>query len=116
MEDVRRIEFQRIHRIGKKSRRYTRPVIARFLRFQDRELVFNAARGMRDSLEVKVPADLPKEGRERRKNQWPKLRQARAEGKRAFFSWQEPDQLYIDGTQVPEENRVTTATQLGPTF
>ena len=67
MEDVRRIEFQRIHRIGKKSRRYTRPVIARFLRFQDRELVFNAARGMRDSLEVKVPADLPKEGRERRK-------------------------------------------------
>ena len=50
MEDVRRIEFQRIHRIRKKSRRYTRPVIARFLRFQDRELVFNAARGMRDSL------------------------------------------------------------------
>ena len=43
IEDViiRRIEFQRIHRIGKKSSRYTRPVIARFLRFQDRELVFN---------------------------------------------------------------------------
>ena len=54
IEDVRRIEFQRIHRIDKKSRRYTRPVIARFLRFQDRELVFNAARVMRDSLEVKV--------------------------------------------------------------
>ena len=102
MEDVRRIEFQRIHRIGKKSSRYTRPVIARFLRFQDRELVFNAARGMRDLLEVKVLADLPKEVRERRKNQWPKLRQARAEGKRAFFSWQEPDKLYIDGILAPE--------------
>ena len=102
MEDVRRIEFQRIHRIGKKSSRYTRPVIARFLRFQDRELVFNAAREMRDSLEVKVLADLPKEVRERRKNQWPKLRQARAEGKRAFFSWQEPDKLYIDGILVAE--------------
>ena len=63
-----------------------------------------------------MPADLPKEGRERRTNQWPKLRQAREEGKRAFFSWQEPDQLYIDGTQVPEQNRVTTATQFGPTF
>ena len=80
MEDVRRIEFQRIHRIGKKSSRYIRPVIARFLRFQDRELVFNAAREMRDSLEVKVLAGLPKEVRERKKNQWPKLRQARAEG------------------------------------
>ena len=73
MEDVRRIEFQRIHRIGKKSSRYIRPVIARFLRFQDRELVFNAAREMRDSLEVKVLADLPREVREQRKNQWPKL-------------------------------------------
>ena len=62
MEDLRRIEFQRIHRISKKSSRYTRPVIARFLRFQDRELVFNAAREMRDSLEVKVFADLRKEG------------------------------------------------------
>ena len=80
MEDVRLIEFQRIHRISKKSSRYTRPVIAHFLRFQDRELVFNAAREMRDSLEVKVLADLPKEVRERKKNQWPKLRQARAEG------------------------------------
>ena len=86
MEDVRRIDFQRIHRIGKKSSRYTRPVIVRFLRFQDREMVFNAAREMR----------------ERRKYQWPKLRQARAEGKRAFFSWQEPDKLYIDGILVPE--------------
>ena len=102
MEDIRQIEFQRIHRICKKSSRYTRPVIARFLRFQDRELVFNAAREMRDSLEVKVLADLPKEVRERRKNQWPKLRQARAEGKRAFFSWQEPDKLYIDGILVAE--------------
>ena len=99
MEDVWRIEFQRIHRIGKKS---TRPVIARFLRYQDRELVFNAAREIRESLEVKVLADLPKEVRERRKNQWPKLRQARAEGKRAFFSWQEPYKLYIDGILVPE--------------
>ena len=102
MVDVRRIECQRIHRIGKKSSRYTRPVITPFRCFQDRELVFNAARGMRDSLEVKVLADLPKEVRERRKNQWPKLRQARAEGKPAFFSWQEPDKLYIDGILVPE--------------
>ena len=47
-------------------------------------------------------ADLPKEVRERRKNQWPKLRQARAEGKQAFFSWQEPDKLYVDGILVPE--------------
>ena len=92
----------RIHRISKKSSRYTRPVIERFLRFQERESVFNAAREMRDSLEVKVLADLRKEIRERRKNQRPKFRQARAEAKGAFFSWQKPDKLYIDGILVPK--------------
>ena len=68
-----------------------------FLRFQDREVVFGTVREMRDSLEVKVLADLPREIRERRKNQWPRLRQAREEGKRSVFSWHEPDKLYING-------------------
>ena len=53
VEDVRRIEFQRIHRIGKKSRE-VRPVIARFLHFQDREFIFNKARELSGLLSIKV--------------------------------------------------------------
>ena len=40
--------------------------------------------------------DLPKEIRDRRKVQWPKLKKAREEGKTGYFSWREPDKLYID--------------------
>ena len=100
IEDVRRIEFQRIHRIGKKSSE-VRPVIARFLRFQDREFIFNKAREMSGSLSIKVLVDLPKEVRDRRKAQWPKLKQAREEGKTGYFSRREPDKLYINGEFVP---------------
>ena len=100
IEDVRRLEFQRIHRIGKKSSE-VRPVIARFLRFQDREFIFNKAREMSGSLSIKVLVDLPKEIRDRRKAQWPKLKQARDEGKTGYFSRREPDKLYINGQFVP---------------
>ena len=100
IEDVRRIEFQRIRRIGKKSSE-VRPVIARFLRFQDREFIFNKAREMSGSLSIKVLVDLPKEIRDRRKAQWPKLKQARDKGKTGYFSRRKPDKLYINGQFVP---------------
>ena len=53
VENAREIEFQRIHRLGKKKpdERQTRPIIARFLRFPERELIFKsvqrAGRGSR---------------------------------------------------------------------
>ena len=100
IEEVRKIEFQRIHRIGKKSNEI-RPIIACFLRFQDREYVFKRAKEMSRSLDFKVLVDLPKEIRDRRKAQWPKLKKDREEGKTGYFSWREPDKLYIDGVFVP---------------
>ena len=44
--------------------------------------------------------DIPKELHELRKKQIDKLKQARRDGKRAFFSKTEPDKLYIDGKYV----------------
>ena len=95
IEKVRKIEFQRIHKICKKSNEI-RPIIARFLRFQDREYILKRAKEMSSSLDFKVLVDLPKEIRDRRKAQWPKLKKARDEGKTGYFSWCEPDKLYID--------------------
>ena len=50
IKEVRKIEFQRIHRIGKKSSEI-RPIIARVLRFRDREYIFKRAREMSSSLD-----------------------------------------------------------------
>ena len=101
LEGVRDIEFQRVHRIGKKKAGAVRPIIARFLRFPDRERIFRRTLEVRDVTEVRVFTDLPKEIQERRKKQWPKLKKAREEGKVASFDRKEPDKLYIDGHLIP---------------
>ena len=101
IEGARDIEFQRVHRIGKKKTGVSRPIIARFLGFPDRERIFRRAFEVRDDTEVRVFTDLPKEIQERRKRQWPKLKKAREEGKLASFDKKEPDKLYIDGHFVP---------------
>ena len=44
--------------------------------------------------------EIPKELHELRKQQMDKLRHARKDGKRPFFSKTEPDKLYIDGRYV----------------
>lgn len=97
IENPRRIEFQRIHRLGKKKAGQSRQIIARFLRFPERELVFRNVRDLGEESEVKVYADYPSEIQQRRKKLWPKMKKAREEGRTAFFDKQQPDKLIIDG-------------------
>lgn len=97
LENARNIEFQRVHRLGKRKAGQSRPIIVRFLRFPERELVFRKVRDLGGESEVKVYADLPKIIRDRRQKLWPKMKKAREEGKVAFFDKREPDKLYIDG-------------------
>ena len=52
--DSKNIEFQRVHRIGKKKTGEARPVIVRFLKFPERELVFRKAREMESDIDVKI--------------------------------------------------------------
>ena len=101
LDGARDIEFQRVHRIGKKKTGTSRPIIARFLRFPDRERIFRRALEVRDDLEVRVFTDLPKKIQERPTKQWPKLKKAREEGKLVSFHKKEPDKLYIDGHFIP---------------
>ena len=101
LEITEDIEFQRAHRIGKKRTGETRPVIVRFLRFPEREMVFKRAREMQEETNVKVYADYLKEISERRKQQWPRMKKAREEGKIAIFLKSEPDKLFINGHFVP---------------
>ena len=97
IEGARSIEFQRVHRLRRKKAGTSCPIIARFLRYPDRERVFKAALEAQDEIGVKVYADLPKEIQENRKKQSPRLKRAREEGKIAYFSRKEPDKLFIEG-------------------
>ena len=101
IDDARSIEYQRVHQMGKprKENRRERIIIARFLRFSDRERVLKCGRTLKDT-GCKVYEDLPKEIHEMRKLQMEKLKNARKDGKHAYFSRSEPDKLYINGKHV----------------
>ena len=102
IQDAKGIEFQRVHRMGKPrtgSGNGSRTVIARFLRYSDRERVFKCGRKLKDT-NFKMFEDIPKELHELRKTQMDKLKKAKKDGKRAYFNKFEPDKLFIDGKYV----------------
>ena len=99
--DMGDIEFQRVHRVGKvNDDERPRPIIARFLRYGDREFIFSKARDLKDT-GYGISTDFPREIVRRRKDQGKKLTDARKDVKRAFFSRTEPDKLYIGGVLIP---------------
>ena len=95
------IEFQRIHRIGRlnPSQDKPRPIIARFLRYSDRELVMSRAKKLTGK-GFGISADFPKDIVKRRKELMPKFKKAKEEGQSAFFKRSEPDKLYVEGIRV----------------
>ncbi|KAL9958754.1 hypothetical protein ACROYT_G035812 [Oculina patagonica] len=103
--DSDEIEFQRVHRLGKRVQGQTRPIIARFLRFQERGCIFKSVRELGEAADtdVKVYADFPEEIRRRRKLQWPKMKKAREEDSLNFFL-ENPEipKLTADDAQICE--------------
>ena len=102
VENAQSIEFQRVHRVGKKDRNTRKPrtIIARCLRFEDRENLFSCQRNIDSQLNFGIGPDLPKQVIDMRKRLIPKMVQARKDGKRAAFSRTEPYKLFIDGMEV----------------
>ena len=100
-DPVNNIEFQRVHRIGKVNSNKPRAIIARFLRFSDREKVLRAGFKINKNTNFKVLEDYPQEIITRRRAQMSKLMKAKKKGKKVSFSKKEPDKLYIDGVYVP---------------
>ena len=92
------IEFQCIHRIGKKGDR-PRMIIARFLRYADRERVMKNAFKLKET-DFKIFEDLPKELFSLRKKYLPAFYEVKKAGKKAVFSKSEPDKLFIDGKLI----------------
>ena len=98
-EDPRRIEIQRVHRIGKSITGKPTPILARFLRFPDREMILRQGFRLKDT-EFMILQDFPQEIIEKRRKMMPKLKQAKDKGLRVSFSKSEPDKLIINGKVV----------------
>ena len=75
IQDAHSIEFQLVHRLGKPrtDNDKDRVIIARFLRYSDRERVLKCGRRLKDT-EYKMYEDLPKEIHDMRKRQIEKLK------------------------------------------
>ena len=86
-----RIEFQRVHRLGKpnNSSDKPRPIIARFLRYSDKEMVMDQARKelkRQEDKQFSVFDDISNELYEIRKSQMKKFKEARGKGCTVYFS------------------------------
>lgn len=101
MSNARSIEFQRVHRVGKRASMQAKPraIIARFLRYTDHETVFSRRSCLDKKSGLGIRPDLPKEVIDKRKILIPKMLEARMQGKRAAFNRAEPYKLFIDGEQ-----------------
>ena len=101
MENADQIEFQRVHRVGKRVsfNGKLRQIIARFLKYPQREEVMSNARKLKGK-NFGISPDLPSEILERRKKKMKQFKQAKKDGKTAFFSRTEPDKLFIDGDEM----------------
>lgn len=97
----KKIEFQRIHRLGKPTKKGPRPILARFLRYSDREMVLQQARSKLKDTDFAVYEDIPKVLYDLRKAQMHKVKAAKKRGLKAIFSKAQPDRLFINGKFIP---------------
>ena len=96
-----KIEFQRVHRLEKPNAGANpRPIIARFLRYGDKQLVMDRAQKYLKNTAFNIYDDIPKPLYDSRKGQLKKLREAREKGYTAFFSKAHPDKLFVNGKYI----------------
>lgn len=78
------IELERAHRVGRRDSQRHRSIVARFTRFGDREAVLRNARKLRGT-RIYINEDLCPASQSIKRAQLPFLKQARSEGKVAYF-------------------------------
>ncbi|KAK3876681.1 hypothetical protein Pcinc_018560 [Petrolisthes cinctipes] len=78
------LQMERARRVGQRSNQLTRPIIARFVRFCDREAVMRSVTKLRGT-RIFINEDLCPASQSIRKAQLPLLKKARSEGKLAYF-------------------------------
>ena len=85
------IIIERAHRVGRKVPEKSRPIIAKFLNYKDRDAVLKARKNLKGSRQV-IREDFSERILQKRKDLIPKMNEARNEGKIAYLSY---DKLVI---------------------
>lgn len=80
------IALERAHRTGRQDPQHPRPIVVRFEKYCDREAVLRNARKLKGT-NIYVNEDLCPASQALRTSQLPQLKQARAQGKIAFFKY-----------------------------
>ena len=83
--DLPDVSLERAHRVGAYDPARTRPIVARFSRFQDREAALRNSRKIRNA-KFKFKEDLCEASRKKRADQWPAMQEAFKKGLTAYFN------------------------------
>jgi hypothetical protein len=112
MEIEQPIIFERVHRFGRKGYSGPRPIVAKFSKFKDREMVRRAAPSKLQGKYFGVNEQFPKEINDRRKVLYPYYKQAKRAGKKTSLVY---DKLYIEGTLFKKDIQNRTPEQMDTT-
>ncbi|MCG8044656.1 MAG: hypothetical protein N0E48_03050 [Candidatus Thiodiazotropha endolucinida] len=94
--------LDRVHRVGVKKPNRSRPVVAKFHYFRDRETVRLKSYNYTEAMKLKkvgVGVQQPQQIREARKPLYPVMQKAKENGKSVKFV---KDKLYIDGVEYQQ--------------
>lgn len=103
-------EFHRVHRMGRSVHGKRRPIIAKFVQFKERELVWKAAFTLlkgEQNRNYGINEQFPREINEKRKLLYPYYKSAKRQQKRAQLI---QDKLYIDGELFTPHPKMTQTT------
>lgn len=103
--DIQNVIIERAHRVGKPKPQKSRPIVAKFLNYKDREAVLYNARNLRGT-SLYVREDLSDRVLEKRRAQIHLLKEARVKGKIAFFNY---DRLVIKDRQIVDSQHANAA-------
>ena len=81
VSDAANIDFHRVHRLARPSHKGPRAIIARFLKYPDKERILSLGKHLRDK-DFFMFSDYPEEIQRSRKRQLKKLKDAKQAGKR----------------------------------
>ena len=93
---VNEIRFERVRRMGLKTVRKSRNIVAKFTFFKERELVRKHWKSIQGT-EYFVIEQFPKEVVDKRRKLFPKLKDYKKDGKKAWISY---DTLHVEGKPV----------------
>ena len=105
--NAQEIQFARVHRVGRKTKDKIRPIVAKFERYKERQMVrdaffaqlndvkkTNEVSGKQEKVQIGIAEQFPAEIQQKRKALIPKMKEAKNEGEKVKLV---RDQLDING-------------------